>query len=208
VFFNEEDAILFASVLENNGIPCQVKRRGYESTDYLWANLSGKESLVNVRQQDVEAAAAIMKELAEESADDNQGMLSGMTDSELWEVLVKEEEWNEEEVVIARRMMEKRGLVIKEEHLEKARSAHIAEKFKPERISTLWIVVGYLFCIVSPMIGILIALGLSRSKKTLPDGKRTYVYAESDRKHGIYMIWTSIGIFVLFALFYLVAKPG
>ena len=133
-----------------------------------------------------EKAEAVLEKDAEsllEKIDQDYYLLS-FTDEELYEVLIKSDEWNIFDYKLAQRILANRGKTIDYETLASLKKERLNILSKPEENQRPWIIAGYLFSFLGGGIGIVIGYSLWTSKKTLPNGERIYSYKDADRKHG------------------------
>ena len=133
-----------------------------------------------------EKAEAVLEKDAEsllEKIDQDYYLLS-FTDEELYEVLIKSDEWNIFDYKLAQRILANRGKTIDYETLASLKKERLNILSKPEENQRPWIIAGYLFSFLGGGIGIVIGYSLWTSKKTLPNGERIYSYNNADRKQG------------------------
>ena len=153
-----------------------------------------KEFVVKLLPEDFERVEKLIAEDEAQHIDDvdSDYYLFAFTDDELLDVVAKFDEWSAFDVILARKLLNERGVKIDEEELKAVRLEVLQ---KPETTQSFWIVLGYISALLGGPLGILIGWYLSTSKKTLPDGERIYAYGEVDRRHGQRMFF--IGIVVL-----------
>lgn len=115
---------------------------------------------------------------------DKDYYLLSFSDEELYDVLLKSDEWNVFDYKLAQKLLIERGKNIDSEMLASLKKERLQILAKPEEPQKSWITIGYMFSILGGAIGIIIGYLLWTSKKTLPNGERVYSYNENDRKHG------------------------
>ncbi|WP_188617287.1 hypothetical protein [Cloacibacterium rupense] len=106
------------------------------------------------------------------------------SDEELIEIVLKSEEWNKFDYLLAQKILKERG---KEVNLDliKAINKRRIDDLKTEEASPKWLIyIGYLFSVLGGLIGIFIGLYLMNYKKTLPNGETIYGFGTEDRKSG------------------------
>ena len=106
------------------------------------------------------------------------------SDEELIEIVLKSEEWNKFDYLLAQKILKERG---KEVNLDliKAINKRRIDDLKTEEASPKWLIyIGYLFSVLGGFIGIFIGLYLMNYKKTLPNGETIYGFGTEDRKSG------------------------
>ena len=166
---------------------------GYDKPAYdpkMAFNDAETRFVVRLKPADFEAARALEDEageaLAAAAAPDHY--LFGFTDEELFEVLVKRDEWSSFDVALAGRLLRQRGRDVTPDTVRLLRQYRAAELTKPEAGQRISIVVGYLFALLGGVVGIVIGLNLLYAKKTLLDGTQGPAYAEADRAHGFRIV--------------------
>jgi hypothetical protein len=113
--------------------------------------------------------------------------LDDFSDKELLRILEQPNEWNAFDINYAKEMLVERGVVAAE---FKPRYGS-ADSYKPESISTPWIIFGYLFSTLA-ITGIFVGLTVINARKILPNGVVVKVYDQRSILHG--KIFFVIGI--------------
>lgn len=141
---------------------------------------------IKIDLSDFEKAETILEKDAENILDeiDQDYYLLSFTNEELYEVLLKSDEWNVFDYKLAQRILMSRGKSIDPEMLSSLKKQRLEILAKPDENQKPWIIAGYLFSFLGGGIGIVIGYSLWTSKKTLPNGSRVYSYNDQDRKHG------------------------
>lgn len=156
---------------------------------------------VKIEAADFEKAENILEKDTENILNeiDKDYYLLSFSDEELYEVLLKSDEWNVFDYKLAQKILTERGKAIDPEMLAALKKERLQILAKPEENQKPWIIAGYLFSLLGGGIGIVIGYSLWKSKKTLPNGERIYSYNENDRKHGktIFIIGTIIFPFAI-----------
>ena len=168
----------------------------------------GHKYEIRIKQEDFSKAESILeshaKEMISRLGDDYY--LFDFSDEDLYEVLLKSDEWNEFDYMLAQRILVNRGKSI-DESLLKALKERIKTLSEPEGNQKPWLYVGYIFALLGGFIGIVIGYFLWTSKKTLPDGSKVYSYTAEDRSKGKALFFFATTILVVWILiqFYLVS---
>ncbi|GGF01800.1 DUF2007 domain-containing protein [Flavobacterium limi] len=141
---------------------------------------------IKIALTDFEKAEKILDENAENLIDevDKDHYLFSFTDDELYEILLKADEWNEFDYKLAQKILIQRGKSVDTELLKALKKQRIELLAKPEENQKSWIMAGYIFAILGGLLGIFIGYSLWTSKKSLPNGQKVYSYNEKDRAHG------------------------
>lgn len=195
VFFNENK---LEYLLEDNSL----------SFDPTFANNDfGKEFCIKIKKYDFDKANNLLIEKSGNEIfeiEDNHYLLS-FSDDELFEVILKRDEWNSFDVSVAEKLLKERGKEVTQEKIEELKNSRILELSKPEQSQKGYIIVGYIFSVLGGLLGIFIGWHLLTFKKTLPNGNRIYAYSDNDRKQGNRILILG-GIFLVIWLTYRLIK--
>lgn len=198
-FASEGVAQPLLNLLHANGLSVET---GLDRLDFdvnMANNATDTRFVVRLRPQDFEAARHLEDQenerLTASAAPDHY--LFGLTDDELFELLVKSDEWNSYDVALARQILRQRGREISADTVQLLLRQRVSEMAKPEPTQKTWIVAGYLFAILGGIMGLLIGWHLHHHRKPLPDGTRVFAYSPNDRAHGFRILL--LGILGLFA---------
>ncbi|MDR6966179.1 hypothetical protein J2X31_000172 [Flavobacterium arsenatis] len=156
---------------------------------------------IKIAPSDFEKAELLLEEFAENNINeiDKGYYLFDFTNEDLYEVLIKSDEWNIFDYKLAQKILKERGKSIDLEMLESLKKERIKILSQPEENQKPWIVAGYILSFLGGALGILIGYSLWASKKTLPNGQRIYSYKTQDRNHGKTIFYIGI-IAVIFFL--------
>lgn len=193
-------------LLEQNTITSQLA----DNISPLDATFSGNtvqhQYEVKIHPSDFERANQLVDELAkheiEQVAEDHY--LFGFTNEELYEVLLKSDEWSEFDYALAQKILTQRGKSIDTDLLEGLKKTRLELLAKPETGQKPWIIAGYILAVLSGLIAIPIGYALWQSKKTLPDGTKVNSYQEMDRMHGKNIFFLGCIVFLLVLFFKIV----
>ena len=117
------------------------------------------------------------------------------TNEELYDILLKSDEWNKFDYILAQKILKEREKPIDEDLIESLKKQRIEELARPEGNQKPWIIAGYLFALLGGFLGIIIGYFLWTSKKTLPNGQKVYSYSKKDRTQEKYIFFVAIIIF-------------
>jgi len=109
--------------------------------------------------------------------------LFSFSDDELLEIINKPYEWNNQDVIISRQILETRGKHITAEEINRIQSERVKELSRPENSSVSKLITGYLLAVFFCPVGIFYALFLLNAKKILPDGRKISVYDNDIKTH-------------------------
>lgn len=141
---------------------------------------------IRVKQSDFEKAEKILEEEVDKQAQEinNDYYLFDFSNEELYEILLKPDEWNTFDYQLAKKILKDKGKPIDDDLIKSLKNERIKQLSKPEENQKPWIIAGYILAIFGGFISIVIGYSLWTSKKTLPNGKRIYSYSEKDRMQG------------------------
>ena len=109
--------------------------------------------------------------------------LFSLSNDELFEIVLKPDQWSRDDYQLAQKILNDRRKEIDE--VTEVFNEEWLERFdEHERSHKPLIYAGYLFAILGGIIGILVGIHITTSKKTLPDGKKVFGYGIEDRQHG------------------------
>jgi len=157
---------------------------------------------IKINSQDFEKAEIILDKDAEKILDDitPDYYLLSFTNEELYDVLLKSDEWNAFDFKLAQKILTNRGKTIDPDMLASLKKQRLQTLAKPEENQKPWIIAGYISSFLGGGLGIIIGYSIWTSKKTLPNGERIYSYNSTDREHGKIILIIGLIIFPLLLL--------
>lgn len=171
--------------LIDNGIECLFA----DTSSAMGSAMAGdynKEYEVQLKHADFEKAEQLLEDHAKNMLNnlpDDYYLLS-FSNEELFDVVLKHDEWSEFDYLLARKLLAERGKEVDEDLIKSLRNQRISDLAKPEQDQTTWIVVGYVLALLGGLLGIITGYVLWSSRKTLPNGQVVPTYSPSDRAHG------------------------
>lgn len=163
---------------------------------------------IKIQLLDFEKAEKILYKDAENLIDevDKDYYLFEFTDEELYDILLKADEWNELDYKLAQRILTEKGKSIDSELLKSLKKQRLESLAKPEENQKPWIIAGYIFAILGGLLGIFIGYSLWTSKKSLPNGQRVYSYNGKDRMHGKTIFYIGLILLPLYIFLRIIAN--
>jgi len=155
------------------------------------SNNEAKNSvLIMLDPNDFEEANAVLDENTkfDISEIDPQHPLFSFSTNELEDVVKNYDEWHPIDVKLAKYLLEKQNVTVDARDVKEHQRVKEMKSYNQEKSTSLTLWMGYLFCLMGGLAGIGIALFLLTAKRKLPDGTKQFIYDESDRKHGFYML--------------------
>lgn len=191
-----EQANELKKLLNENGIE-SLLADNIPTVDITFSgNTLQNEFEIRIKQSDFKKAEEILEKNAENLIDqiDKGYYLFEFTDEELYEILLKSDEWNPFDYTLAQKILKQRGKSVDKALLSSLKNERLKNLAKPEENQKPWIIAGYIFSLLGGFLGLIIGYFLWTSKKTLPNGQKVYSYSANDRKHGKYIFYIGLVI--------------
>ncbi|WP_040282782.1 hypothetical protein [Psychroserpens damuponensis] len=197
-FSNLELAVELTSILNTHGIEFIIDDNSPPVDVTFNVGSSLQDSVeVRIQQTDFEKAELILEHEAEKQLNtiDPNYYLFEFSNEELYDILLKADEWNKFDYTLAQKLLKDRGKPIDKVLLDSLKKQRIEDLSKPEGNQKPWIAAGYIFALLGGLLGLIIGYFLWTSKKTLPNGHKVHSYSQNDRTHGKYIFIISLLIF-------------
>lgn len=124
------------------------------------------------------------------------------TDEELYDVVLNFDEWNIQDFHLAKAILVNRGKQVNQELLDSLYNKKYEAISGGETAPKALVFAGFVLSIFGSPIGMLLGIHLMTSKKTLPDGKRAYIFNAGSRDNGLTIFVISILVMVAILVFY------
>ncbi|AUC75893.1 hypothetical protein [Olleya sp. Bg11-27] len=207
-FSNLEQASELKALLSKNGIESELADN-VPPVDVTFAgNTLQNQIEVRLKQVDFKQAEEILEKDAENLINeiDRDYYLFEFANEELYEILLKSDEWGDFDYSLAQKILTERGKPIDKDLLNSLKNERLKDLAKPEGNQKPWIIGGYAFAFLGGFLGLIIGYFLWTSKKTLPNGQKVYSYSANDRKHGKYIFYIGLIIAPTAMLFRVVGQ--
>ena len=184
-FFSYEEAQSFAELLTRHGIACEVKKFR-PLVDTIIAG-DDQEHTFNVLIAPADFSKAntlldgIVAEKLNELPDDYY--LYQFSNDELKDLLSKADEWSNQDVQLARKLLNERGAGLSDEAVGDLKTKRYAELATPATIDNLTLIAIYFLAVFFSPISLFLSLFYLNTKTTLPDGNKVFGYDEKCRNH-------------------------
>lgn len=187
-FTNQEEAADLVDLLKENSIDYKVESSSgaFNPSFVFTPEISVLISPLNVR---------LVNSLFISQAP-NDYYLFNYSDSELQEIIEKNDEWNVFDYQLAQKILSDRGIVLDADKMDSITSKRISELSQPDESQKSWIILGYALILVGALPGIFIGYSIWKGTKTLPNGASVHRFSESDRTHGKWITWISMALFI------------
>ncbi|MFY7739373.1 MAG: hypothetical protein ACOVQC_02545 [Flavobacterium sp.] len=181
-----EQAQDVVTVLNSNEIETEIGNNIPPVDSLLTGNNITPEYEIKIKISDFEKANKVLQSIAEDQINqvDKDYYLFSFSDKELYDIILKQDEWNEFDYSLAKKLLSERGKSIDEELIILLKKQRLQDLAKPEENQKPWIIAGYIFALLGGFLGIIIGYVLMTSKKNLPNGQRVYSYTTDDRQQG------------------------
>lgn len=191
-FFNPEQAEPVLAILKEYDIPFELSPITQTVDVLITGGQPSSQYELKIPSTGFEQVNRLLREEMRVNLDDVDPdyYLFSFTDKELVEILMQPDEWGRMDFLIARKILETRGIVYSAEELDTLWNKRMNDLAQPEKHG--WIYAGYGLSVIGCFLGIIVGMVFWQSTKTLPNGKRYYIYDESTRKHGKNIFYLSI----------------
>ncbi|HEX8329516.1 MAG TPA: hypothetical protein VF629_18405 [Hymenobacter sp.] len=194
-FATEVVAQPLLELLERHRVPVET---GWAKPDFdvsMANNATDTRFVVRLQQADFERARELEEQDNEALMDNapSDHYLFGFDDDELFDILVKPDEWNSYDVSLARHILRQRGREVSPDTMRLLRRNRLAEMTNPEPSQKGWILLGYFSAAIGGILGMLIGWHLHYHNKTLSDGTQVRAFSPRDRAHGFRILLLGIG---------------
>lgn len=193
-FSNLEQASELRELLLKNDIESKIADNVAPVDVSFSGSTIQNEIEIQIKQSDFKKAEKILEKEAENIINeiDPDYYLFDFTDNELYEILLKSDEWNSFDYSLAQKILTERGKPIDKDLLDSLKKQRLNDLAKPEGNQIPWIIAGYVFALLGGFLGIFIGYFLWTSKKTLPNGQKVNSYFRNDRVHGKYIFYIGL----------------
>lgn len=223
-FNRREDLADVVEILRANNISVRVSDGGEEIGEWTEKVIMGSplrpKFWIEIPEQQFEKANFMLQEAAEANLDEeilDEHPFNEYSVNDLQSVLINESDWSPEAVVIARRLLLRRGSDVDLKRLRDAARARLAAEYEPVALSgwvlPVLIVVSIAAGLLVSFVGVMIVLGLllyyAFGVRRDPKGNLHDVYNSNTRSHsrlalGILVVATFLGLLNMFYLKWIV----
>lgn len=205
-FSNLDQANELGAILTQNNIEHKLVNNSPQIDITFSGNTLQNEVQLLLIPSDFDKANQVLHAEAEKliAEIDANYYLFDFTNEELYEIIMKPDEWGAFDYTLAQKLLKDRGVTVNEELVSTLRKQRIADLAKPEEGQKPWIYVGYFFAILGGILGLLIGWYLWTYTKTLPNGQKVNAYSESDQKQGRNIFFLGLVFLVIWVSFRLI----
>lgn len=190
-------------ILEQEGVEVILeKERPLLDATYLGGLEIQHKVEIKIKQSNFERANELLEKIASEQLEevDPNHYLFKFNDNELYDILLKPDEWSPFDFKLAQKILNDRGIKIDDQTIQGMKEDRLYELAKPTSVSYFWIAVTYLIAFAGGFLGIFAGWYLWQFKKTLPNGDRIFAYSDENRKHGQIVFFMALILFPLYLI--------
>ena len=182
-FSNLDQANELGAILTQNNIEHKLVNNSPQIDITFSGNTLQNEVQLLLIPSDFDKANQVLHAEAEKliAEIDASYYLFDFTNEELYEIIMKPDEWGAFDYTLAQKLLKDREVTVNEELVSTLRKKRIADLAKPEEGQKPWIYVGYFFAILGGILGLLIGWYLWTYTKTLPNGQKVNAYSEATK---------------------------
>jgi hypothetical protein len=205
-FIYEDDALELMKILELNHITYELANNSSQLDSNFGGDINTKQFELKIHWEDFNLVEKLEEELVKNEVEnvEKDYHLFDYSDEELIEIVMKKEEWNKFDYLLAQKILKERGKEINPELLNVINKQRIKDLSTKEESPTWLIIIGYSAACLGGFLGIFIGGYLMYYKKALPNGDRVYGFERKDRSHGqniliisgiAFFIWIGLSLF-------------
>lgn len=205
-YIYEDDALELMKILELNHITYEFANNSSQLDSNFGGDINTKQFELKIHWEDFNLVEKLEEDLVKNEVEnvEEDYHLFDYSDEELIEIVMKKEEWNKFDYLLAQKILKERGKEINPELLNVINKQRIKDLSTKEESPTWLIIIGYTAACLGGFIGIFIGGYLMYYKKALPNGDRMYGFERKDRSHGqnililsgiAFFIWIGIRLF-------------
>ena len=197
-FIDDNEALPVIEVFKENGIEYEVEQFKEPLDSILAGDVIRDKFYLKIRSQDFHRANEVLDQVILKNIPniEKDYYLFSFSTDELQEIINNPGEWSRQDLLIAKNLLNERGVNITEEKINTIKNSLTKQMGMPEKGNSGWIIFGYVLALLGGVMSLIIGLPYLVAKKTLPDGSRVYVYDQSTRNHGkaISILWIGMTI--------------
>lgn len=195
-FYTDDEVQIISNLFSDNSVQFEIKKQEPMINYALGGSPINQEVIeLFVMESHFDRAKQLLNTYYENIEIPTDSYLHEFSEDELYDILIKPDEWNEFDVIGAKKLLTEKGLKITDSHVKKLFQLRVQALKVPERGSHFGLIFGYLFAISGGIFGMIIGTTYMNSKKQLPTGEKVPKYDTPTIAHGKKM--TILGVFGL-----------
>lgn len=205
-FYSEEEAVAMLNLVREKGIDGRIEKTSILIDKLIVGDGLNPDIHLKIRSSDFPRVHDIIDRHISTnlSALPPDYYLFAFSNKELLEIIKKPDEWNNQDVIIAKKLLADRNVSLSDQEVEKFKKARIKELSQPEQGLPSWLPAGYAIAVIFSIAGIAFGAYMLNAKKVLPDGSKVFVYDKRIRQHcrNIITISVLMTVFTILGLLY------
>lgn len=193
-FTDTESAEEVCELLRNNEVEYRLLDSSHSYVKFAGYSQIDPGIIINIQSGNFERADKILDlyYLKQIETVDKSHYIFEFTDEELKEVVKNPYDWGSLDFHLAKKLLKDKGFEFSPGYVEDRKAEKLKELSKVRNVSTYKLILGYMFSILMPAVGLIIGLLIINTRNVLPNGQKPNAYTNSDRLHGKVMIAISI----------------
>lgn len=185
-FQSKDEFVDFTTLLNDHHIEFETEDYPINFISDIRNDRFSHEYIIKLKPDDFDRVDNIQEKLVLAQLDDvpQDYYLFSYSNDELIDILHAKDEWNRFDYVLARDILDQRGVSITDQELSLINTDRIEQLAEPEKHAPFWVTAGYISATLGGLLGIMIGWHLYNATKVLPNGVKIAVYAAKDRNHG------------------------
>ena len=197
IFHDQDPLRVFVEFLEDHQILYTVEDRSPAFDPSFAYNSFSKEYSVEIAPENFQKVYDLEQKDVEKEIENapKDHYLYKYSKEELEEIVNARDEWNAYDYLLAKKILQERGVSIDEEQLEKQQLDRISTLKNVSNIKPIWLIIFYIVAFFGGFIAIFIGYYIMTAKKNLPNGETISRFTKQDKLHGNILFFA--GIFFL-----------
>lgn len=206
-FSDKTDAIELSTLLAQHNIQSEIEDTSKYFDPSFAFNTANNYFAIKIAGKDFAEANKIVDERYKGLLSNipNDYYLYQFTDIELAEILHKPDDWGRIDYLLAQKILKERGRQLSDSQVASLINARMVTLSKPRETNWPFVIAGYIFSFLGGVPGLIIALMILQTKRTLPNGNSFYQYNNEERAYAKGMIICFI-VTLLFTFYFLSLK--
>lgn len=201
-FTNVDAAKEVMELLTENDIECHLQDNTHAYVKIVGYNQIDIGISLNIQGSNFEKADKILETYYDKDIDqtDKSYYLFDFSDDELKEIVENPYDWGQFDQQLAKKILKEKGIDYSDTYIQNIKNEKTIELSQVKKVPVIKLIAGYIFSILLPPIGLLIAVTIIYNRNLLPNGERFYVHPASDRMQGKIMAVISILLSIIIVL--------
>ena len=204
-FESTQDANDFIALLKQHEIKFLLESSKVILDETIVGTALLPKAILKLHPTDFERVNNLIKHQFENATIEIQGdYLNQLDNNELTDILKNPDEWSIEDGIVAKRILQKRGIIYTEQQIEEFKKEKLENLRKGKKASnvalilySLGILIGLFLHFILVMAGIGMGYYYAFGKSTDIEGKKYFIYDEQTRFYGKIMFYGGIAVIII-----------